>query len=100
MEAVLEQLAAFVARCHHMFLFRHVGLMMAYSMDSRKRAVATRRAGESVAETARRFEVERSMVREWCRRADRGELEPGKPGSTRPVKLTAADERRCPSGRG
>ena len=66
---------------------------MTYSVDLRKRAVASVNDGVSIAETARRFGVQRSTVRDWCRRAKAGDLTPGKPGPTGPVKLTAEDDR-------
>lgn len=66
---------------------------MSYSIDLRKRAVASVNRGDSIAATARLFGVQRSTVRDWCRRAEDGGLVPGKPGPTGPVKLTAADDR-------
>lgn len=65
---------------------------MAYSTDLRRRAVAMRERGETIAATARCFGVERSTIRDWCERAVRQEWEAGKPGPTGPVKLTAADD--------
>ena len=65
---------------------------MTYSMDLRERVVQAVEHGDSVAEVARRFEVSRPTVRDWRDRARRGELEPGRPGPTGPVKLTEAND--------
>ena len=66
---------------------------MAYSMDLRRRVVAAVKSGESVASVARRFCVSFPTVCEWRDRDEAGELEPRKPGPTRPRKLTEADDR-------
>lgn len=66
---------------------------MTYSMDLRKRVVAARAAGESVTKVAHRFDVSRPAVRDWCHRAQYGELAPRVPGPKRPTKLTEADDR-------
>ena len=66
---------------------------MGYSMDLRERVVAAVNQGETIAAVARRFSVSRPAVRDWRDRAERGELEVGKPGPKGPRKLTAADDR-------
>ena len=66
---------------------------MTYSMDLRERVVAAVNDGESTTEVARRFAVSRPAVREWRDRAERGELEPRKPGPKGPRKLTKKDDK-------
>ncbi len=66
---------------------------MAYSMDLRERVVAAMQdAGAMVTKVAKRFDVSRPAVRDWCDRAQRGELAPGVPGPKGPIKLTEADD--------
>ncbi len=66
---------------------------MAYSMDLRERVVAAmREAGATVTQVARRFDVSRPAVKDWCDRAKRGVLKPGVPGPKGPTKLTEADD--------
>ena len=65
---------------------------MIYSMDLRIRVVAALDQGLCITEVARRFQVGRATAREWQRRRDEGQLEPGKPGPKWPHKITPADD--------
>jgi transposase len=64
---------------------------MAYSMDLRERVVEAAEA-EPQSVVAERFGVSRPTVKEWRERAERGELEPDKPGPKGPLKFTSADD--------
>ena len=64
---------------------------MTYSMDLRVRVVEAARH-EPQSTVAERFGVSRPTVKEWKERADRGELEPHKPGPKGPLKFAPADD--------
>ena len=65
---------------------------MTYSMDLRERVVMAVNDGGSTAAVARRFAITRPTVRDWRDRAERGELEPRKPGPKNPRKLVKKDD--------
>ena len=67
--------------------------MMAYSMDLRKRVVASVESGATITVVAKRFSMARSTVRDWISRHGGGDLQPGTPGPKGPMKLTADDVR-------
>ena len=53
--------------------------MSAYSLDLREKIVESVKKGVPMAETARRFGVDRATVKRYCKQLDeRGTLEPGK----------------------
>lgn len=66
---------------------------MPIPMEMRQKMVAAVERGESVASVARRFEVSRRGLHKLLGRyAERGTLEPDKPGPKGPTKLTPEDD--------
>jgi len=68
---------------------------MAYSMDLREKVLAACDRGESTASVAARFEIGERTIRAYKRRRrETGDVRPGKPGPTGPIKLTEADHQK------
>lgn len=66
---------------------------MRIPIEMRRKMVAAVERGESVASVARRFEVSRRGLDKLLDRyAERGTLEPAKPGPKGPTKLTPEDD--------